>query len=293
MSEWAAVVVNYNSGELLERCVASVLADDSAGPVELVVVDNDSSDDSLAQMRRAHPEVVVLRPGANLGYSRASNLGIAATRAPLVAVLNPDLELTRGTAASLRARFDADPGLGAAGPRLTNPDGSTYPSARSMPRLSDAVGHGLLGRIRPSNPATRRYRQLDADPDVARAVDWVSGAAIWLRRPALDAVGGWDEGYFMYVEDVDLCWRLRRAGWGIAYEPGGHALHVQGVSTARHPYRMIIEHHRSLLRFARKRFRGPRSVLLVFAAPYLALRACIELATHALEGRPDAPRVGG
>jgi GT2 family glycosyltransferase len=97
----------------------------------------------------------------------------------------------------------------------------------------------------------------------------------------------------MYVEDVDLCWRLRRVGWGIAYEPGGRALHVQGVSTARHPYRMIVEHHRSLLRFARKRFRGTRSVLLVFAAPYLAIRAVIELATHALGGRPDAPRVGG
>ena len=96
MSDWAAVVVNYNSGDLLERCIDSILADDSAGPVELVVVDNDSTDDSVAQMARVHPQVVVLRPGKNLGYSRASNLGIAATRAPLVAVLNPDLELTRG-----------------------------------------------------------------------------------------------------------------------------------------------------------------------------------------------------
>jgi N-acetylglucosaminyl-diphospho-decaprenol L-rhamnosyltransferase len=235
----------------------------------------------------------VLRPGKNLGYSRAANLGIAATRASLAAVLNPDLELAPGSAAALADRFAADAGLGAAGPRLTNPDGSTYPSARSMPRTSDAVVHGLLGRVRPSNPASRRYRQLDADPDVARPVDWVSGAAIWLRRTALDAVGGWDEGYFLYVEDVDLCWRLRRAGWGIAYEPGGQALHVQGVSTARHPYRMIIEHHRSLLRFARKRFRGPRSVMLVFAGPYLAFRAGVELVTHALGGRPDAPRVGG
>ena len=162
-----------------------------------------------------------------------------------------------------------------------------------MPKLSDAAGHGLLGRAWPSNPATRRYRQLDADPDVARRVDWVSGAAVWLRRTALDAVGGWDEGYFMYVEDVDLCWRLRRAGWEIAYEPGGSALHVQGVSTARHPYRMIVEHHRSLWRFARKRFQGPRSALLLLTAPYLLFRAVVEIVTHALEGRPDAPRVGG
>ena len=106
----------------------------------------------------------------------------------------------------------------------------------------------------------------------------MSGAAIWLRRDALASVGGWDDGYFMYVEDVDLCWRLGRAGWRVAYEPAGEVTHVQGASTARHPYRMIVEHHRSLLRFAAKRWHGWRRVLLVPAAGYL--------------GRPSGPRHG-
>jgi N-acetylglucosaminyl-diphospho-decaprenol L-rhamnosyltransferase len=141
-----------------------------------------------------------------------------------------------------------------------------------------------LGLIMARNRFTRRYRELDADPTRPRDVGFVSGAAIWLRRTALDAIGGWDAGYFMYVEDVDLCWRLRGAGWRIAYEPGGTVVHVQGASTARHPYRMLFEHHRSLLRFAAKRWRGWRRVLLVPAAVYLALRFVLAALAHALGG---------
>jgi N-acetylglucosaminyl-diphospho-decaprenol L-rhamnosyltransferase len=115
--------------------------------------------------------------------------------------------------------------------------------------------------------------------------NWVSGAAVWLRRSALDEIGGWDERYFMYVEDVDLCWRLRSAGWRVAYEPGGEVTHLQGVSTDRHPYRMLLEHHRSLLRFAGTRWQGARRVLLVPAAGYLAVRAAVLMALRALRPR--------
>jgi N-acetylglucosaminyl-diphospho-decaprenol L-rhamnosyltransferase len=150
-----------------------------------------------------------------------------------------------------------------------------------LPGVVDAVGHGLLGFVWSENPFTRRYRQLDADPAAARDVDWVSGCAIWLRRDALDAIGGWDERYFMYVEDVDLCARLRGSGYRVRYEPAGHVEHVQGASTARRPYRMIVEHHRSLWRFARVRFTGWRVALLPFAGAYLAVRALLALVDHA------------
>jgi N-acetylglucosaminyl-diphospho-decaprenol L-rhamnosyltransferase len=150
-----------------------------------------------------------------------------------------------------------------------------------LPGVVDAVGHGLLAFFWPENPFTRRYRQLDADPATARDVDWVSGCAVWLRRDALDAVGGWDERYFMYVEDVDLCARLRGAGYRVRYEPAGNVQHVQGASTARRPYRMIVEHHRSLWRFARVRFTGWRAALLPFAGAYLSVRALLAVADHA------------
>jgi N-acetylglucosaminyl-diphospho-decaprenol L-rhamnosyltransferase len=113
---------------------------------------------------------------------------------------------------------------------------------------------------------------------------------MWFRRTSLDAVGGWDERYFMYLEDVDLCWRLRRAGWEIAYEPGGVVWHVQGASTARRPYRMLAEHHRSAWRYARRRMTGVRSVLLPFAAAFLALRGGIAMTAHAVRARRARPR---
>jgi len=280
---WAAVVVNHNAGGLLIEAVRSVLEDTGVGGTpEVVVVDNGSTDDSLAALFAAGLEVRVVHAPGNVGYARGANLGIAACRAPVVAVLNPDVEIEPGTAAALLARLDREGDLGALGPRIINSDGTDYPSARSLPTAVDAAGHGLLGLFWPGNPFTRRYRHLDADPDLPRDVDWVSGAAVWLRRDALDDVGGWDERYFMYMEDVDLCWRLRSAGWRVAYEPAGRVAHVQGASASRRPYRMILEHHRSAWRFTQRRYTGGRSVLLPAAAVYLALRCAAAWIRHAV-----------
>ncbi len=298
---WAAVVVNYEAGELLTVCVRSLLADDSLGTPEVVVVDNGSTDGSIATLRAALPDhlagpladVRVITPGRNLGYAAAANVGIAATTAPVVAVCNPDLDVAPGTGAAMVARLDAEPDLAALGPRIENPDGTLYPSARRDPGMGDAIGHALFGLVAPRNRFTRRYRQLDVDPARPRDVDWVSGAMLFLRRSALTSVGGWDERYFMYMEDVDLCWRLRRLGWRVAYEPGGRATHVQGASTARTPYRMIAEHHRSAYRFAERRWRGVRRLFLIPAACFLAVRAAVEICARALGSRPGRPRVSG
>jgi N-acetylglucosaminyl-diphospho-decaprenol L-rhamnosyltransferase len=280
-ARWSAVVVAYESGELLTECVRTLVADTSAGVPDVVVVDNGSEDGSVDRLRAAMPDVAIIVTGANRGYAAAANVGIAATSAPVVAVCNADLRVMPGTAGAMLQRLDTEPDLGAVGPLVLQPDGRPYPSARRVPSVGDAVGHGLVGPFRPDNRFTRRYRELDADPRRARDVDWVSGAAVWLRRAALDAVGGWDDGYFMYVEDVDLCWRLRNAGWRVAYEPAGQVVHVQGVSTAQHPYRMIVAHHRSLLRFAAKRWRGWRRVLLLPAACFLGVRTLLALVARA------------
>jgi N-acetylglucosaminyl-diphospho-decaprenol L-rhamnosyltransferase len=282
---WAAVVVNFNAGPLLVDCVRSLVDDVSAGPVELVVVDNGSSDGSVEALHAAIPEARVVHSPGNVGYARAANLGAAATRAPIVAVCNADLTVEPGTAAAMVAGFTDHSRVGACGPRIRNEDGTDYPSARQVPSLPVAVGHGALGMWWPRNRFTVRYRELDADPAHARDVDWVSGAAIWLRRDALDAVGGWDERYFMYMEDLDLCWRMRGAGWRVVYEPGGSVVHVQGASTSRRPYRMLLEHHRSAWRFAQRRFTGVRALLLPFAAVYLGLRAVATMVEHAVRAR--------
>ena len=289
---WAAIVVNYRAGSLLTDCVRSILADSSAGEVELVVVDNGSSDGSVEALQQAVPRAQVISAPGNVGYARAANLGIAATRAPIVAVFNPDLTMEPGTAKAMLARFDEEPGLGACGPRIRNVDGSDYPSARRSPSVPLAVAHGLFGLWWPTNPFTARYRELDADPSQPRSVDWVSGAAVWLRRGALDAVGGWDERYFMYVEDLDLCWRLQRSGFDVGYEPAGVVTHVQGASTSRSPYRMLVQHHRSAWRFARRRLTGAGAVLLPLAALYLAARFLLAIAEHAWRASRPSPARG-
>jgi N-acetylglucosaminyl-diphospho-decaprenol L-rhamnosyltransferase len=291
-AEWSAVVVSYNCGDVLEPCVRSILEETSAGVADVVVVDNASTDGSALALHAALPAArAVVAPG-NGGYARGANLGIAATEGPVVAVLNGDVELVPGVAAAMVAALDNDPRLGAVGPRVLNLDGSVYPSARSEPGLLVAAAHATLGLVWRTNPWTRRYRQLDVDPTRAREVDWVSGAAVWLRREALDDVGGWDERYFMYMEDVDLCLRLRRAGWRVVYEPSGAVVHVQGASTSQRPYRMIAEHHRSVWRFAVRRYHGWRRLVLVPLGAGLVLRGLAAMVQHAW-GRPSVPRVTG
>jgi len=273
--------VNYQGGDRLVPCVRSLLADISAGPVELVVVDNGSTDGSIDRLRAELPDVRVVQAPGNVGYARAANLGAGSTRAAVVAILNVDLVVQFGAAKALLERLDREARLGAAGPQLRNPDGTVYPSARTMPTIPVAVGHAIFGLWKPDNRYPAQYRQLDADPSAPRLVDVVSGAAIWLRRTALDEVGGWDERYFMYLEDTDLCWRLRGAGWDVAYEPAAVVVHEQGAITARQPYRMLLEHHRSAWRFARVRYTGARVVLLPFAAVFLAARAALAVVVQA------------
>jgi N-acetylglucosaminyl-diphospho-decaprenol L-rhamnosyltransferase len=214
-------------------------------------------------------------PGENLGYGAAANRGVAASSSELVLVCNPDLEVPRDAVDTLAAALDADPGCALVGPLIRTPGGDRYPSARQFPSMVDAAGHALLGIFVPDNPFTRKYQrtELEVASGSTLGVDWVSGACFLVRRAAFESVGGFDESYFMYAEDVDLCWRLGRSGLRVAYVPAAEVTHLQGRSTDRHPYRMIMEHHRSLLRFASRTSEGWRRLLLPLVAVGVAVRA--------------------
>ena len=286
MTEVGAVVVNYNTRDYLLQCLRSLRVD---GVARVVVVDNASVDGSGEALRQSDPDAVLLPMTSNLGYGTAANRGVAAVDSDYVLILNPDAVVEPGTVKVLAAALDRDPGLAVVGPRMEEPDGSLYPSARCFPNLLDAAGHAFLGLVLPANRYTRRYRMLDWDHSAPGEVDWVSGACLLARRSAFRAVGGFDEAYFMYAEDVDLCWRLRRAGWRVGYEPGGRVMHSLGASSRQMPYRMILAHHRSLLRFASRSTTGPRRLLLPVVAAGLAVRTVLAWAHHALgRGRPVA-----
>jgi N-acetylglucosaminyl-diphospho-decaprenol L-rhamnosyltransferase len=211
----------------------------------------------------------------------------------VVLVCNADTVVAPGSAAAVLAAFAADPRVAAVGPHIVNPDGSTYPSARTAPGTGVAVGHAVLGRIAPHNRFTRAYRQTDADTGAPRDVDWVSGAALWFRRDALDRVGGWDERYFMFLEDVDVCREITTAGDRVRYEPAAVVTHVVGASRSRAPVRSVVAHHRAAYRYLDKWWTGPRRLALPAAAGFLGARAAVSATGAAVTGRvhgavPDA-----
>lgn len=275
----SAVVVNYNARDHLLECARSLRAE---GVAEVVVADNASQDGSGPALARSDPAARVLGTGGNLGYGAAANRGARAATGDLLLICNSDVVVEPGAVKALAAVLDADPGAGIVAPRVENLDGTLYPSPRTFPDLGVAAGHAFLGRVAPRNRFTRRYRMLDWDHDQRAEADWVSGACFLVRRSAWDQLGGFDEAYFMYVEDVDLCWRAHRAGWKVVFEPAARVAHVQGVSSDLHPYRMIAAHHRSLLRFYRRTASRRQALLLPAVGAGLVARAGLLCAQRAL-----------
>lgn len=277
-----AVVVNYNAGRALADCVASLeteLVDD------IVVVDNGSRDGSMETLAASCPEARRILAGRNLGYGGAANLGARTTSSEYVLVCNPDLVAKPGAVATLLAVLEDRPDVAIAGPMLRESSGVVYPSGREFPGMGEAIGHGFVGLFWGGNPWTRRYRRIGQEQHHAREADWVSGAFFVVRRKAFDAVGGFDERYFMYVEDVDLCWRLHRAGWAVRYEPAAEVVHEQGRSASQHPYRMLLAHHRSMWRFASEKTEGRERLLLPVVGAGLVVRLVLAWAEHLVGAR--------
>jgi N-acetylglucosaminyl-diphospho-decaprenol L-rhamnosyltransferase len=241
-----------------------------------VVVDNASGDDSEDALAVADPEARYVQTGRNLGYGGGVNRGVAETTSDLVLICNADVILEPGTVKALVAAAERDPKVGLVGPRIVDPDGTLYPSPRRFPSLTDSLGHAFLGMPFPNNRFTRRYRMLDWDHSRTAEVDWVSGSCFMARRAAWDDFQGFDaETYFMYAEDVDLCWRAHRRGWKVVFEPAGVAIHAKGASTNQHAYRMILEHHRALFRFAVRSSTGLDRALLPVVAVGLVVRTLL------------------
>jgi N-acetylglucosaminyl-diphospho-decaprenol L-rhamnosyltransferase len=272
----AVVVVNYNTGHYLARCLRSAV--DSAGDarLEVVVVDNASVDGSADHGLTGHPEIRLIRNDTNRGFAAAANQGMRDTSAPFILLLNPDAEVLSGTLGGLVKVARDHARAGAIGALVRDPDGGVYPSARKIPTLGEALGHAFLGPFI-SNRFSRAYTMADWDRRTERSVEWVSGSCVLLRREALDEVGLFDEGYFMYVEDVDLCTRLRRAGWDVRFSPELEVLHIGGVSTGGYrSRRMTLEHSRSIYRYFVK-FRAPGALAALRPLVRMALRVRAEL----------------
>ena len=274
-----AIVVDHDAGPLLEDCVRSLLAD---GAAPVVVVENGAPGSAAAALEclprsgQSRP-VRVVRPGHNIGFGAGANRGLAVltgepTPPEWIMVCNPDLVVHAGALPALRQALETEHAWALVGPRIFDETGAVYPSVRNFPSFTDAAGHALLALFNPENPFTLRYNPGTPVGDAVTGAGWVSGSCFLGRRSALEELGGFDEAYFMYLEDTDLCWRAHDAGWGVGFAGTAEVTHVQGASTARHPYKMMLAHHRSALRFASRTTKGWSRAALPLAALVLAAR---------------------
>jgi N-acetylglucosaminyl-diphospho-decaprenol L-rhamnosyltransferase len=253
------------------------------GPV--VVVDAGSTDGTVAAIRAAHPQVQVLEL-ENIGYGRGVNAGVAALAddVDVVVAANADVRFEPDAVKRLAGALAADLSVALVGPRVRYPDGSHQASARRTPGLWTAVVHAALGWFAPGNPATRRYHALDlTGPQVSLGcdVDWVSGCAFAVRRSDFVTVGGFDPGYHLFVEDVDLCARLRATGRRVRFDPSAEVIHRVGASTSQRPLRSRLRHARGLDRYLSRHGRGPTRLLRPFLWPGLVVWAVVtSLAAH-------------
>jgi N-acetylglucosaminyl-diphospho-decaprenol L-rhamnosyltransferase len=274
-ADLAVVIVNYNTGDYLERCLASLDAHRGDVTIDVLVIDNASHDGSHTRAVAAHPWVRLIENPTNVFLSPAWNQGIRATTAPWVLLLNPDTEWWSGTLADYVDAARSRPHAGIVGPVVRNSDGSVYQSGRPFPSIVDAVGHAFLGTALPRNRFTRRYHLEGWDRASDREVDWVSGCCMLLSREALDLVGSLDEGFPLYGEELDLATRLRDVGRTSFYTSAVEIVHEAGVSTGR-TRRSLVMHSNSIYRYyARHRADGWRRSTLPFA--WVALRARAEL----------------
>jgi len=280
---FAAILVNYNAGAELERALRSI-ADELAGHVwEGIVVDNASDDDSTAAVDRFAANVRVARNSANVGFARGVNQGFAATKAPYVLIMNPDCRLMAGAVGGMRAVLDAHPQCAVAGPRILNPDGSVQGSARGDPdMLTGLFGRTtVLRKLVPFLAVARRNIVVDEairGGQESVVVDWLSGACMLARREALDAVRGFDERFFLYWEDADLCRRLRARGYHVRYVPGATAIHRVGQSSRTARASAIRAFHKSAyLYYATHVARAPLDPKRALARLILHTRCWVQL----------------
>ena len=282
----AIVVVNFNSSALAKRCLDSAAADLGARDWHAIVVDNASTDGGVEALA-ALPRTTVLRNPANAGFGAAVNQAAARSDAPLLWVLNPDCLVHAGAFAALTDTLGAHPDCAIAAPQLLNADGSVQASARGNPTAWTGLfgRNTLLTKVFPDAGVARRNlpaRDLVASAVESAPVDWVMGAAMLIRRAMFDAVSGFDERYFLYWEDADLCRRLWQRGWSTRYVPRARVTHDGGVSARSESALATRAFHRSAYRYyATHVVTSPWHPMRWIAKAALAARASWRIARQA------------
>jgi GT2 family glycosyltransferase len=250
------IIVNYNAKELLKRCLASIFHFQKALDFEVMVIDNHSDDGSTKMLKSEYAQVKLLQNQSNLGFAAACNQGIGLSRGRYILLLNPDTEFTSGGITKMVEFLAAHDKVGICGPQMIDHQGEVLFSCRSFPSFLTAISssQSVLNRFFPKNPLSKKYLLKDMDRSQEREVDWVSGSSLLAKREVFEKIGLLDEIFFMYVEDVDLCYRAKKSGFLIFYFPQVTVVHQVGASTRKRKPSMQVEHHKSMYHFYRKHY---------------------------------------
>ena len=243
------VIVSWNTRDVLGKCLDSIEQNPPERDYELLVIDNASTDGSAEMVRERHPRVDLLVNPANYGFAKANNLAIQRCRGRYILLLNPDTEVRPGALEHLARFLEENPEAGAAGSLTLNPDGSLQISCYPRPTLFREFWRLFhLDRFRP----VAEYPMARWKLDRPQEVDVLMGACLMLRREALDQVGLLDEDYFIYSEEVDLCYRVQRAGWRLYWVPQARIVHYGGQSTSQAAEEMFLQLYRGKILYFRK-----------------------------------------
>ena len=286
----SVIIVNWNVRDLLRECLRSIEVGKGDLSLEIIVVDSASSDDSVTMVRSEFPWVRLIPCAENVGFPRGNNIGLKEARGDYLLLLNPDTVVLDDALAALVAFLQANPDVGAVGPQLLNSDGTVQSSRRRFPTIATGFFESTwLEGMAPG--VLRRYYALDLPDDATADVDWLTGACIMVPRSAYEAVGGMDEGYFMYSEELDWCRRIKESGRRVVYYPATRVIHHVGKSseqavTARH-----INFNRAKLRyFCKYHGRLVANVLRVFLLGGYAWQMVLEIVKALLGSKPDLRR---
>jgi N-acetylglucosaminyl-diphospho-decaprenol L-rhamnosyltransferase len=249
--EVSIIIVSYDTGAFIPTCLGALAQRARDADCEVIVVDNASSDGSPGLIERDFPWVQLVKNPVNVGYARAVNQGMRLGRGRYFLVLNPDVEVTDGAVAALVSFMDCNPRVGLAAAKLVYPDGTLQMSCRTFYTLPTVLLRRTpLGKLFPDSAIVRRHLMLDWDHNSEREVDWVLGACMMVRREAYESLGGMDERFFLYLEDVDWCFRMQKHGWKVAYVPSSVMKHYHRRESARLlPDRKLVSHLLSTFRF--------------------------------------------
>lgn len=247
-------LLSWNVRDLLRACLASLPLADSS--VEVIVVDAASADGAAEMVRDEFPAVKLIASDENLGYTRGNNLGLRAARGHYLLILNPDTEIVGDALAQMITYMDVHPQAGLLGPQLVYPDGTIQSTRRRFPTLATGIFESTWVQPLAPRRLLDRYYVRDLPDDAISEVDWLVGAALLVRREAYQQVGGLDESFFMYSEELDWCRRVKAAGWKVVYFPAAKVVHHEAKSSVQAPAATHIRFHTSKVRYFRK-YHGP------------------------------------